>query len=113
MYHYTWGCEVLSNPKDSKSVVWRWDKRRFTGASESFSLPLLPPPPESLFAYGNYTLVFPARKVFSKELGTTMSHMIGIMNEVIQTLPSLEPCGWNDLPKCDASGKPIVGTSWP
>ena len=113
MYHYTWSCEVLSDPKDIKSVVWRWDKRRFTGAAESFSVPQLPPPPEQLFLYGNYTLVFPKGKVFTKALGSTMAHMIGIMNEVIETLPSLEPCGWNGFPLCDTTDKPILGTSWP
>ena len=112
MVHYTWGCEVLSTPGDNDSVVWRWDKRRYTGAEESFNVPLLPAPPESLYAHGNYTLIFPGGKVFSRKLGETMATEIRIMNEAIEKLPELEPCGWFDLPECDDSGRPIPGSKW-
>ena len=112
LIHYTWSCEVLSRPNDMESVVWRWDKRRYTGADESFEVPTLPPPPESLYAHGNYTLVFPGGKVFTRELGELMAMEIGIMNEAIETLPKLEHCGWFGMPQCDDTGRPVPGSDW-
>ena len=94
MYHYTWGTELRD--AGSNKVVWEWDKRKYTGASDSFKLPELAMPPTA----GSYYQQFPTRRIASAELLSTLADLIGRFNDAARELPQLPSCGWELLPPC-------------
>jgi hypothetical protein len=83
IYHYTWGTVV----KDlTGKEVWKFDKREYTAEAHAWKPPRLPMPPP--WAAG---MKLQDGLIVTQELHRTLSHMVGAMNDAVDTLPDLTP----------------------
>ena len=102
MYHYTWGARYVRG-RDTKSIVWDWDKRPYIDVKHvrEPKKHMPPMPPDSVEEGDNLRLL--DGTVVTSKLNNVMKDLIGTMRNAIERLDTLAyNCGWLDTePKCD------------